>query len=93
MGPGIWSQYCLLIAFKSSRSISEKSLEYSPGATLWPCLLRFMSPAHLPSSLSCFMTLEENFSLWSLSILRLLKDGYLPTPGMDEVGRRGEVVV
>lgn len=39
------------------------------------------------------MTLEENFSLWSLSILRLLKDGYLPTPGMDEVGRRGEVVV
>lgn len=39
------------------------------------------------------MTVEETVSLWSLSILRLLKDEYLPTLGVDEVGRRGEVMV
>lgn len=100
---GFGPKHCLPKAFKSSRSIFEKSLEYGPGATLWPCLLRFMSStshllsllsanhlfAHFRSSLSCFMILEENFSLWSFSILRFLKNRYLPTLGVDEVGRRG----
>lgn len=78
---------------KADRSIFEKSLEYGPGTTLWPMPVEVHVSCPLPSSLSCFMTVEETFSLWLLNILRLLKDECLPTLGVDEVGRREEVMI